>query len=32
MNWIEVSLEVDGEAAEAVADVLQPLRSPGGGD
>jgi ribosomal protein L11 methyltransferase len=23
MNWIEVSLEVDGEAAEAVADVLQ---------
>lgn len=23
MNWIEVSVEVDGEAAEAVADVLQ---------
>ncbi|WP_119068118.1 50S ribosomal protein L11 methyltransferase [Aggregatilinea lenta] len=23
MNWIEVSIEVDGEAAEAVADVLQ---------
>ncbi len=23
MNWIEVTLEVDGEAAEAVADVLQ---------
>lgn len=23
MNWIEVSLDVDGEAAEAVADVLQ---------
>ncbi len=23
MNWIEVSLEVDGEAAEAVADVLR---------
>lgn len=23
MNWIEISLEVDGEAAEAVADILQ---------
>lgn len=23
MNWVEVSIEVDGEAAEAVADVLQ---------